>query len=112
MSNRDTPRLNRMFEVDMRSYLTDMIPSIGFESLYDLAAAHEIILHSYTHNTIRNSAPYTRIWLSRTDKTIEKGSITETVITVTNPADEIRDADAQENEKSHPPFRDERTIFK
>ena len=30
-----------MFEVDMRSHLTNLIPPIGFESLYDLATAHE-----------------------------------------------------------------------
>ncbi len=41
MLDRDTPRLGRMFEVNMRSHLTDLIPPIGFESLYDLATAHE-----------------------------------------------------------------------
>jgi len=40
-----------MFEMDMRSHLTNLIPPIGFESLYDLTTAHESILHSYTHNT-------------------------------------------------------------
>jgi len=41
MFDRDAPRLGRVFEVEMRSHLTNLIPPIGFESLYDLATAHE-----------------------------------------------------------------------
>jgi hypothetical protein len=40
---------SRMFEVDMRSHLTNLIPPVGFESLYDLATAHEThYTQSYT----------------------------------------------------------------